>query len=85
MLMRLDLALITEAAGPTVTGGVVATVVIEVVDPGEEDSEGIKLPLHPFLPKTHKIYSLLPRAISLGVSDKQWAKPDPIAKEGWAI
>ena len=40
MLMRLDLALITEAVGLA-----------------EEDREDIKLPLHLFLLKTHKIYS----------------------------
>ena len=34
-----------------------APVVVEVVDSGEEDREDIKLPLHLFLLKTHKIYS----------------------------
>ena len=42
MLMRLDLELTTEAVGPTVAGGG-AMVVVEVVDPGEENSEGIRL------------------------------------------
>ena len=49
MLMRLDLALITEAAGRMVTG--------EAAGLAEEDREDIKLPLHLFLLKTHKIYS----------------------------
>jgi len=30
----------------------------------EEEGEDIKLLFHPFLPKTHKIYSLLPRALA---------------------
>jgi hypothetical protein len=41
--MKLVLEPTTEAVGPTVTGRVVATVVVEVVDPGEEDSEDINL------------------------------------------
>ena len=40
--MKLVLVLTTEAVGHMVTGGVVATLRIEVVDPGEEDSEDIK-------------------------------------------
>ena len=47
--MRLDLALITEAAGRMATGEVVGLV--------EEDREDIKLPIHLILLKTHKIYS----------------------------
>jgi len=43
MLVKLVLELTTEAVGSTVTGGVVATVVVEVVDPREEDSEDINL------------------------------------------
>ena len=49
MLMRLDLALITEVAGRMVTG--------EAAGLAEEDREDIKLPVHLFLRKTHKIYS----------------------------
>jgi len=40
--MKLVLVPKTEAVGPMVTGGVVVTVVVVVVDPGEEDSEDIK-------------------------------------------
>jgi hypothetical protein len=43
MLVKLVLELTTEAVGPTVTGGGLATVVVEVVDPGEEDSKDINL------------------------------------------
>ena len=50
MLMRLDLALMTEAAGRMVTGEAAGLA-------EEEDREDIKLPLHLFLLKTHKIYS----------------------------
>jgi len=42
MLMRLDLGQTTEAVVPMATEGVVATVVVEVAEPGEEDSEDIK-------------------------------------------
>ena len=38
----------------------------EAVGLVEEDREDIKLPLHPFLLETHKIYSSLRRAIGLG-------------------
>ena len=44
MLMRLVLELTTGAADRMVTGGVVATVVVEVVDPGEEDREDTESP-----------------------------------------
>ncbi len=47
--MRLDLALIVEAAGRMVAG--------EAAGLTEEDREDIKLPLHLVLLKTHKIYS----------------------------
>ncbi len=40
--MKLVPVLTTEAVGPTVTRGVVAMVVVEVVDLVEEDSEDIK-------------------------------------------
>ena len=40
--MKLVLVPKTEVVGPMVTGGVVVVTVIEVVDPGEEDSEDIK-------------------------------------------
>ena len=40
--MKLVLVLTTEAVGPTVAEEVVVAMV-EVVDPGEEDSEDIKL------------------------------------------
>ncbi len=44
MVMRLDPVLIAEAVGPMVTGGVAATLVVEAVDPGEEDGGVIKSP-----------------------------------------
>ena len=39
--MKLVLVPTTDAVGPTVTEGVVVTMVVVVVDPGEEDSEDI--------------------------------------------
>ena len=47
--MRLDLALMTEAAGRMVAG--------KVAGLAEEGREDIKLPLQLFLLKTDKIYS----------------------------
>ena len=41
--MRLVLVLTTEAGDPMVTGEVAATVMVEVVDSGEEGSEDIEL------------------------------------------
>ena len=58
MLTRLALVLTAEAVDPPVAG--------EAADLVEEDREDIKLPLHPFLLETHKIYSSLRRAIGLG-------------------
>ena len=49
MLVRLDLVPTTEAVDRMATGEVVGLV--------GEDREDIKLPLHLFLLKTHKIYS----------------------------
>tara|TARA_Y100000031_G_scaffold22949_1_gene24155 strand:- start:970 stop:1146 length:177 start_codon:yes stop_codon:yes gene_type:complete len=40
--MKLVLVPKTEAVGPMVAEGVVVTVAVVVVDPGEEDSEDIK-------------------------------------------
>ena len=77
MLARLALVLTVEVAGLTVTGEVVGLV--------EEGREDIKLPVHSFLLKTYKIYSSLRRAINLGPGEKQWAKPNLITKEGWAM
>ena len=41
--MKLVPVLTAEAVGPMATEGVVDSVVVEVVDPREEDSEDIKL------------------------------------------
>ena len=49
MLMRLALALMTEAVGRMVTG--------EAAVLAEEDKEDIKLSVHSFRLKIHKIYS----------------------------
>ena len=43
--MKLVPVLTAEVVGPTVTRGVVAMVVVKVVDSVEEDREDIKLPL----------------------------------------
>ena len=58
MLVRLVLVPTADAVGPMVAGEAAGLV--------EEDREDIKLPLHPFLLETHKIYSSLRRAIGLG-------------------
>ena len=58
----------------------VATVAVEVADPGEECREDIKLPVHSLLLKTYKIYSSLRRAINLGPGDKQWVKSNPVTE-----
>jgi len=44
--MKLVPVLTAEAVGPTVTRGVVAMVVVKVVDSVEGDSEDIKLSVH---------------------------------------
>ena len=44
--MKLVPVLTTEVVVPTVIEWVVAPVVVEVVDSGEEDSEDIKLSVH---------------------------------------
>ncbi len=49
MLMRLDLALITEAAGLMVAVAVVAVVAGEEAGLAEEDREDIRLPVRSFL------------------------------------
>jgi len=45
--MKLVLGQTTGAVGHMVTEGEVATMVVEVVDPGGEDSEDIRNKLHP--------------------------------------
>ena len=52
--MKLVPVLTAEAVGPMVTGEVAASVIVEVADLVEEDSEDIRLPLNPSLTTTVK-------------------------------
>ncbi len=75
--MKLVPVLTAEAGGPTVTGGVVAMVVVKVVDSVEEDKKDIRLPLNPSLTTTAKhIHN------SRGLLAKRRSRVIPLPRKG---